>query len=140
MSSSLEPIRHILRSQTRTITTQTPTNQTFTLPSGRALGYRQVGTPTGTPLLYFHGYPSSRLEVDAAHALALKHNIRLIALERPGYGISTPQPGRTILSFSDDVQAFASGMGLARFGVLGLSGGGPFAVACAYALPRGMLT
>lgn len=118
----------------------TQRDQTFTLPDGRALGFREVGAPEGKPLIYFHGYPSSRLEVDPVHDLAKKHNIRLISLERPGFGISTPQPGRTFLDWPADVQEFSKGMGLERFAIMGLSGGGPFAVACAYALPREMLT
>ncbi|SPO06435.1 related to hydrolases or acyltransferases (alpha/beta hydrolase superfamily) [Cephalotrichum gorgonifer] len=126
----------------RAMTTQphSPRDQTFTLPDGRVLGFREVGVPEGRPILYFHGYPSSRVEVDPAHNLAKKHNIRLISLERPGFGISTPQPCRTLLDWPADVRDFARGIGLERFGIMGLSGGGPFAVACAYALPKEMLT
>lgn len=117
-------------------------SQTFQLPDGRTLGYAEYGNPQGRPLLYFHGYPSSRIEAEPADALARRCGIRLLALDRPGFGLSTPQAGRhrKLLDWPDDVRAFAAGLGLDRFAVMGLSGGGPFALACAYALPRGMVS
>ncbi|KAM0331410.1 hypothetical protein ACHAQA_003083 [Verticillium albo-atrum] len=114
--------------------------QTITLPDGRLLGFAEYGDPQGRPLLYFHGYPSSRLEASAADDLARQRNIRLLALDRPGFGLSSPQPGRQILDWPVDVAAFAKDKNLDRFAVMGLSGGGPYALACAKALPREMLT
>ncbi|KAK7426891.1 hypothetical protein QQZ08_006637 [Neonectria magnoliae] len=114
-------------------------NQTFKLPDGRVLGFAEYGPPDGTPVLYFHGYPSSRLEAGPVLAAARRRNLRLIALDRPGFGLSTPQPRRRILDWPADVRAFARGMRLPRFAVLGLSGGGPYALACARELPRDML-
>ncbi|KAH7152887.1 Alpha/Beta hydrolase protein [Dactylonectria macrodidyma] len=127
------------KSTTRTMTTSARKNQTFTLPDGRTLGFAEYGEPDGAPVLYFHGYPSSRLQAGPVHEVAHRRGLRFIALDRPGFGLSSPQPGRRLLDWPDDVRAFAEGMQLHRFAVLGLSGGGPFALACARALPRDML-
>ena len=115
-------------------------NLTFTLPDGRQLGYAEYGDRNGTPLLYFHGYPSSRLEAYAIDDIARRNRTRLLALDRPGFGLSTPQPNRSITDWPTDVSAFAKGMQLSRFAVLGTSGGGPYALACAHGLPQEMLT
>ncbi|KFY75464.1 hypothetical protein V499_04553 [Pseudogymnoascus sp. VKM F-103] len=111
-------------------------NQTFTLPDGRQLGYAEYGDHNGTPLLYFHGYPSCRLEAYAIDDIAQRHNTRILALDRPGFGLSTPQPNRSITDWPADVSAFAKSMQLSRFAVLGASGGGPYALACAHGLPQ----
>ena len=115
-------------------------NQTFVLPDGRTLGYAEYGSTNGHPLLYFHGYPSSRLEASPIDDIASRHSIRVLALDRPGFGLSSPQPHRCILDWPADVQAFAQVMGIARFTVFGVSGGGPFALACAHAFPSHVLT
>ncbi|ACJ00705.1 alpha/beta fold hydrolase [Rhodospirillum centenum] len=101
------------------------------LPDGRLLGYAEYGDPAGPPLLYFHGYPSSRLEA----GLIPLHHVRLIAPDRPGYGLSAPKPGRRLLDWPADVAALLDHLGLARAAVLGMSGGGPYAAVCAHALP-----
>ncbi|KFY14345.1 hypothetical protein V491_06080 [Pseudogymnoascus sp. VKM F-3775] len=115
-------------------------NQTFILPDGRQLGYAEYGDRNGTPLFYFHGYPSSRLEAYAIDDIAQRQHTRLLALDRPGFGLSTPQPNRTITDWPTDVSAFAKGMQISRFAVLGVSGGGPYALACAHGLPQEKLT
>lgn len=142
---SIQPtLRRVARSSNKhnhTLHT-TSTNrhsQTFQLPDGRVLGFSEYGIPNGRPLIYFHGFPSSRIEAEAADDMARRCGIRLLALDRPGFGLSTPQPGRKIMDWPHDVCAFATGMGLDRFGVMGLSGGGPFALACAHALPKNMV-
>ncbi len=124
-----------------TTTTNPAHNQTISLPDGRKLGFAEYGDAHGRKtLLYFHGYPSSRIEAKLLHKLALAHSIRVLSLDRPGYGLSTPQrPRRALLDWPRDVEAFAASQRLDRFAVLGLSGGGPFAVACAHALPPRML-
>lgn len=114
-------------------------SQTLILPSGRTLGYASYGDPNGIPLLYFHGYPSSRLEASGLSPLASRLNIRLLALDRPGAGLSTYDPHRRVTDWPADVQAFATGLGLSRIAVLGVSGGGPYALACARLLPSDML-
>jgi pimeloyl-ACP methyl ester carboxylesterase len=67
--------------------------------------------------------------------LATRQGIRLISYDRPGYGGSTPQPGRTVADCARDVRAIASGLGIERLAVWGISGGGPHALACAALLP-----
>ena len=104
----------------------------LTLPDGRVLSLAQYGDPDGPPVFYFHGYPGSRLEVALLDGLPL----RVIAIDRPGYGDSSPLPGRRLLDWPADVAAAADQLGLGRFTVLGVSGGGPYAAACAFALPR----
>ncbi|KAE8452064.1 hypothetical protein EG329_002230 [Mollisiaceae sp. DMI_Dod_QoI] len=115
-------------------------SQTVVLPDHRTLGYAEYGNPNGKPLLFFHGFPSSRLEAYALDSIALRRNIRLLALDRPGFGLSSHDPHRHINDWPTDVQAFASKLGLSRFMVLGASGGGPYALACAKQLPSEMLS
>ncbi|KAF4966106.1 hypothetical protein FSARC_6157 [Fusarium sarcochroum] len=115
-------------------------HQTFHLSDGRTLGFAEFGKPDGKPVLYFHGFPSSRLEAQPVHDMAQRCGIRLVALDRPGFGLSTPKPDYQILDWSTDVMEFARANDIAQFSVLGLSGGGPYALACAYALPKGMLS
>lgn len=105
------------------------------LNDGRRLGYAEWGDPGGRPLLYFHGWPGSRLEGRLADEVASAQGIRLIALDRPGMGLSQYQPHRTLTGWPDDVSELADDLGLDRFAVLGISGGGPYAVVCASKLP-----
>jgi pimeloyl-ACP methyl ester carboxylesterase len=109
---------------------------TVTLPGGRRLGYAEYGDPAGEPIFGLHGTPGSRLMFRLAHPVALKLGIRLLAPERPGFGISTYQPGRTLASYAIDIANFADALGVRRFAVAGISGGGPYAVACAALLPE----
>ncbi|OAA60541.1 hypothetical protein SPI_05665 [Niveomyces insectorum RCEF 264] len=115
-------------------------NQTCTLPDGRTLGFAEYGAPDGHPLLYFHGFPSSRLDAFAMDKFAKRHNVRVFGIDRPGFGVSTRQPGRRVIDWPDDVLAFAQAQHLTRFGVMGGSGGGPYALACARKLPPAMVT
>jgi pimeloyl-ACP methyl ester carboxylesterase len=101
------------------------------LEGGRALGFAEFGDPGGHPVLYFHGFPSSRLEARIAGSAASRLRIRLIALDRPGYGLSDFQPDRTLLDWPGDVTAFADALAMERFSLLGISGGAPYAAACA---------
>lgn len=102
------------------------------LADGRTLACLELGDPAGPPVLYFHGYPGSRLEARAAAAAAAARRVgvRLLALDRPGFGQSTFQAGRTIAGWAADVAALADRLELGRFSILGVSGGGPYALAC----------
>ena len=104
-------------------------DQTITLPDGRKLGFAEYGS--GTPLLYFHGHPCSRLE---AQYLARRDGIRVIGIDRPGMGLSSYQANRTLISWTADVVSLADSLGIEKFSVVGLSGGAPYALACAYAV------
>ncbi len=105
---------------------------TVRLPDGRVIAIEEYGDPAGPVVLYFHGWPASRLEAGLIADLP----VRLLALDRPGYGRSSPLPGRSLLDWPRDVADVADRLGLGRFHVAGLSGGAPYAVACAYALPH----
>lgn len=107
----------------------------ITLLDGRTLGYAEYGSQNGFPVLFFHGLPGSRLEAEKLHYAALKINIRLIGIDRPGMGISTIKKNRTILSFADDVAEFAGSLNLKKFSIVGHSGGAPYVAACAYRIP-----
>ena len=116
-------------------------NQHVRLPTGRLLAYDEYGSPDGVPIFYFHGSPSSRLEwaLFDGEELANRLNIRVIVPDRPGLGGSEFQSGRRIGDWPADVVALADQLALARFAVLGYSGGGPYAAACALKIP-GRLT
>lgn len=102
------------------------------LKDGRALGFRSYGPQDGVPAFYFHGFPGSRLEAGFAAA----PGIRLIAVDRPGYGLSGPLPRRQLSDWPPDVASLADYLGFKRFAVLGVSGGAPYALACARYLPE----
>jgi len=105
-----------------------------TLADGRTLAYAEYGDLDGAPLVYFHGWPGSRLEATVLHDEAAARRVRVIAVDRPGYGRSTYKPRRRILDWPDDVRQLAAHLGLRRFAVWGTSGGGPYALACALKL------
>jgi pimeloyl-ACP methyl ester carboxylesterase len=132
--------RHTLPDESRTIRTdpqkQGIEDRTLQLPDGRRLGYAIYGDPCGRPVFYFHGWPSSRLEARLHAAIALQKGVRLIALDRPGFGLSDFQPHRTLLHWPWDVFALAAALSIPRFAVIGVSGGGPYALACAYCIPE----
>ena len=108
----------------------------LTLPDGRCLGYSEFGAPRGRPILYCHGFPASRLDGCLAHEAALRLDVRLIAPDRPGYGLSDFQPGRRLTDWPRDLVALADALGLERFPLLGISGGAPYVIACAGAIPE----
>ena len=86
-------------------------------------------------MLYFHGFPGSRLEAEFADSIASDTGTRLIAVDRPGMGMSDYLPSRTILGWADDVLALADHLGIGQFSVVGVSGGAPYALVCAFKLP-----
>jgi len=110
--------------------------KTFTLPDGRKLGILETGDLRGYPVFYFHGWPGSRVEASLFEGAAESAGVRLIGVDRPGIGLSDFQPDRRVLDWPHDVAALADGLHLARFAVLGNSGGTPFALACAHVIPE----
>ncbi len=97
---------------------------------GRVLRVREAGDPGGTAVMYFHGTPGSRLDLSFGEDIAAAHGTRLIAFDRPGYGGSTAAPFG-LASLAADAHAVADALGVARFATLGMSGGGPGALAAA---------
>lgn len=106
----------------------------MTLRDGRRIGIAEFGAPDGAAVFYCHGLPASRLEARLGHRAALDRHVRLVALDRPGYGLSDFRP-LTLADWPADLAEVADALGLDRFAVLGVSGGGPYALACAARLP-----
>lgn len=109
-------------------------SSTLILPNGRKLTYSDHGDPRGSPLFYFHGIPGSRQEYPFTETLLQTLGIRLITPDRPGYGLSDFQQDRTLLDWPADVAQLADALKLDQFAVLGFSGGGLYALACAHDL------
>jgi pimeloyl-ACP methyl ester carboxylesterase len=104
---------------------------------GRRLGYSEYGVPDGKPVLYFHGHPGSRLDLGMFGIENLKqYGLRIIAPDRPGMGRSDFQPNRRIVDWPADVADLSNALGIQRFAVIGISGGGPFAAVTAHAMPN----
>jgi pimeloyl-ACP methyl ester carboxylesterase len=100
------------------------------------LGFAEYGAPRGKPVFYFHGWPGSRLEAALLDDAARDLGVRIIAADRPGYGLSTFLAGRKLVTWPRDMQLLANSLKIDRFSVLGVSGGGPYALACAALLPE----
>ena len=116
----------------------TPTggsDRVVTLADGRRLGYYESGDPRGRPVFFFHGFGTSRVICPPDEEAALEMGVRLIAVDRPGIGLSDAQPGRRLLDWPADVSTLADRLGIGVFSAIGWSGGGPYALACASALP-----
>ena len=103
----------------------------LTTPDGRTLSVLESGDPYGRPVLVHAGMPNSRLIYGPFMELAERQGVRLISYDRPGYGRSTAQPGRSVAACCEDVRTIADALGIERWGVWGVSGGGPHALACA---------
>ena len=104
-------------------------------PDGRTLAIEEAGDPGGRPVLVHAGTPNSRHLYPPAAADAAARGLRLIGYDRPGYGGSTPQPGRTVADCAADVRAICTELGIDRLAMWGISGGGPHVLACAALLP-----
>lgn len=102
---------------------------------GRDLAVEEWGVPNGVPVVYAHGTPMSRLARHPDAAMFAELGIRLVTFDRPGFGNSTPRPGRRIVDVADDIATIADHLGLDRFAVFGVSGGGPHALAFAAVHP-----
>ncbi len=105
------------------------------LPDGRRLAVDDVGDPEGHPVVYVHGTPDSRLARHPDDALAAALGIRLLAVDRPGFGWSTADPTATVRSFGDDIAALATGLGLERLRLLAWSAGAVWALGVAATHP-----
>ena len=112
-----------------------PPLRLLTLPDGRRVGCAEYGDPNGLPVLALHGTPGSRLMFALADKAARDRGVRLIAPERPGYGLSDYRPGESLAHIAEDLGAVADDYGLDRFAIIGVSGGAPYAVAAAASLP-----
>jgi pimeloyl-ACP methyl ester carboxylesterase len=109
--------------------------RTVRTPDGRVLAVRESGDPAGKPVLVHNGTPMSRHLYGPNVADAAEHGLRLISYDRPGYGGSTPQPGRAVADCAADVRAICAALEIGKLAMWGLSGGGPRVLACAALLP-----
>ena len=109
------------------------------LGDGRSVGYVDFGSPEKVPVLWCHGGPGSRFEPQGTAQAAEEAGFRLIGIDRPGYGTSTLQPGRTIAGWVGDGLAVADRLGLERFLAVGVSTGGAYALALAARAPERVL-
>jgi pimeloyl-ACP methyl ester carboxylesterase len=105
------------------------------LADGRRLAYEETGDRAGAPVVFCHGWMSSRLVRHPDPAATAAAGVRLVTFDRPGVGRSDAASGMTFASTADDMAALADHLGLGSFAVFGHSGGGPYALACARALP-----
>ncbi|KAK4493788.1 hypothetical protein PRZ48_014973 [Zasmidium cellare] len=113
--------------------------ETLALKDGRTLAYARYGStndPKTIPVFYFNGTPGSRLECQIIDKAAQNLGIPLISTDRPGFGHSSFQPNRTLTQWAEDVLELADHLDIPKFGIVGISGGGPYALACLHELPR----
>lgn len=106
------------------------------LSDGRRLAYAEYGDPEGLPVFLFHGLPGSRLAWGLLPDNPFPSGLRIVAPDRPGYGRSDPKPGHSLLDWAEDVAGLADALAIDRFAIVGISGGGPGALACAWKLPQ----
>jgi pimeloyl-ACP methyl ester carboxylesterase len=110
---------------------------TVRLADGRRLAFTEYGRGDGFPVMYLHGAIGSPLRRNDELDVATDElGLRLIFVQRPGFGESDKQSGRTLLDFAGDIEEVADALSLDRVGVVGVSAGGPYAVACAHRLPK----
>jgi pimeloyl-ACP methyl ester carboxylesterase len=109
--------------------------RTVHTPDGRVLAVEEAGDPAGRPVLVHGGTPNSRHLYGPHASDAAERGLRLISYDRPGYGGSSPQPGRTVADCAADVRAICADLGIDRLATWGVSGGGPHVLACAALLP-----
>jgi pimeloyl-ACP methyl ester carboxylesterase len=105
------------------------------LAEGGVLGYAEYGDPQGRPVFLFHGQPGNRLFHPGFEQIK-RTGVRLIVPDRPGYGLSAFQESRKLMDWPGDVLAIADHLSIEKFSVIGFSGGGPYALACAHAIPE----
>ena len=112
-----------------------PVTGVIRLPGGRRLAYAEYGDPHGMPVIHHHGTPGSRLDRAAGPEYYRVMGVRVITPDRPGYGLSDPDPRGTLGDWARDVERLADSLELRTFRLTALSGGGIFALAAAAAMP-----
>ena len=111
-------------------------NQTLQLKDGRQMGYAEYGDSNGKPVFFFHGTPGSRLTRHPDESIATLLGVRIITIDRPGYGLSDFVPDNTLVNWTQDVVQLADALKIEQFAVTGVSGGGAYALACTSEIPE----
>jgi pimeloyl-ACP methyl ester carboxylesterase len=112
------------------------TERTVEVAPGRVLGVCEFGPADGKPIFWLHGTPGAKRQIPpAAREASYELGVRIIGVERPGTGTSTRHLYPNVRAFADDLAVVADTLALDRFGVIGLSGGGPYVLACAHEMP-----
>ena len=111
----------------------------LTLRTGRRVAVENYGDPNGAPVFFFHGWPSSRLQGSMFHEAACALGARVLAVDRPGVGASDYHPDRTLLDWPALLGEIADALNCGTFRVMAISGGGPYALAAAWAMPDRVL-
>jgi len=110
-------------------------SRTLRLAGGRRIGYAEFGDPRGSTVLAIHGTPGSRFMFALTDQAARARRLRIVAPERPGYGLSDFRRQTSLAQAAEDIKAFVDALALDRFAIIGVSGGSPYAVATAAAMP-----
>lgn len=108
----------------------------LTLKSGLRLAWEEYGDPSGEPVIFCHGWPSSGTQAALTHEAACELGLRMIAPDRPGLGFSQFQSGRTFPDWPPMMGEFAAALGIGRYRILAVSGGAPYGYAMARAMPE----
>jgi len=111
-------------------------NKTISLKDGRVLVYAEYGDLKGTPVLYFHGWPGSRLNGIETDEAAKHIGVRVISIDRPGFGISDYKKNRSLLDWADDIKEVLNYLNIKNCSVMGVSRGAPYALICTYKIPQ----
>ena len=105
--------------------------------SDRQIGFAEFGDPQGRAIFWLHGTPGARRQIPVeARLYAEANQIRLVGVDRPGIGASTPHEYHRVVDFADDLRTIADTLGIDKMAVIGLSGGGPYTLGCAAAMPE----
>jgi pimeloyl-ACP methyl ester carboxylesterase len=110
---------------------------TVTLDDGRRLGFAEFGSARGRAVFWLHGTPGARRQIpEPARIAAAENGVRLIGVDRPGVGASSPHLYDRLVDFAADLGEIADRLGIGDFGLIGLSGGGPYVLGCAHEMPE----
>lgn len=112
---------------------------TFITRDQKRIYFYIFGDPSATPIFFFHGYPGTGKQAYLLKNTHFDNRFCLIAVDRPGYGLSDPQPGLTLKKFAEDIHDLSQHLKIEKFICMGVSGGGPFAASVAYYYPEKVL-
>jgi pimeloyl-ACP methyl ester carboxylesterase len=109
---------------------------TVTVGSGRHFGFAEFGPAHGRPIIWMHGTPGARRQIpESARLAAAELGLRIVGIDRPGVGASSAHLHESLLDVAAEIGEVADQLGLDRFAMIGLSGGGPYVLACCHLFP-----